>query len=161
MNLGENIYNFRVKKHMSQGDLAEALDVSRQSVSKWENNTAIPELEKLVRMAELFGITIDELVTGTTPESPAERPSPATPARRILSTQQILGIVLMAFGGLCLIVFTVVGIFTNAPLLGLCISLPFLACGGICLLCKENVGLKCGWTIFILSWLLFTIVWAR
>ncbi|MBQ7090965.1 MAG: helix-turn-helix transcriptional regulator [Clostridia bacterium] len=35
MNLGENIYTYRTMKHFTQGDLAEALDVSRQSVSKW------------------------------------------------------------------------------------------------------------------------------
>ena len=35
MNLGENIYRFRTEKNMSQGDLADALEVSRQSVSKW------------------------------------------------------------------------------------------------------------------------------
>ncbi len=70
MNLGENIYKFRTGKNMSQGDLAEQLEVSRQSVSKWENNSAVPELDKLLKMAELFGITIDELVTGTEQERP-------------------------------------------------------------------------------------------
>lgn len=38
MNLGETIYNLRKEKKLSQGDLAEQLSVSRQSVSKWENN---------------------------------------------------------------------------------------------------------------------------
>ena len=50
MNLGERIYRLRTERNMSQGDLAEALEVSRQSVSKWENNSAVPELDKLVRM---------------------------------------------------------------------------------------------------------------
>lgn len=73
MNLGENIYHHRTGKNMSQGDLAAALDVSRQSVSKWENNIAVPELEKLVRMCELFGITLDELV-GAQAEQAAHSP---------------------------------------------------------------------------------------
>ncbi len=64
MNLGENIYKYRTQKNMSQGDLAEALEVSRQSVSKWENNSATPELDKLMKMAAIFEITLDELVTG-------------------------------------------------------------------------------------------------
>lgn len=64
MNLGENIYRLRTQHNMSQGDLADALDVSRQSVSKWENNSATPELEKLLKMSELFGVTLDELVSG-------------------------------------------------------------------------------------------------
>ena len=64
MNLGERIYTLRTEKEMSQGDLAEALDVSRQSISKWETNGSVPELEKLVKLSEIFGITLDELVTG-------------------------------------------------------------------------------------------------
>lgn len=50
MNLGENIYRLRTERNMSQGDFADAMEVSRQSVSKWENNSAVPELEKLVKM---------------------------------------------------------------------------------------------------------------
>ena len=64
MNLGENIYTFRTVNNMSQGGLANALEVSRQSVSKWENNSAVPELDKLVKMSKLFGVTLDELVNG-------------------------------------------------------------------------------------------------
>lgn len=69
MSLGENIYQCRVAKNLSQGDLANELEVSRQSVSKWENNSAVPELDKLIRMSHLFGITIDELVNGPTVRS--------------------------------------------------------------------------------------------
>ena len=64
MNLGERIYMLRTKKNLSQGDLAELLNVSRQSVSKWENNSAVPDLDKIVRLSEVFGITVDELVKG-------------------------------------------------------------------------------------------------
>ena len=157
MNLGENIYQFRAARNMSQGDLADALDVSRQSVSKWENNSAVPELEKLVKMAHIFGITLDELVSGESPQFGEQPTSPPPPpqvapipeAKSRLSTAQILGIVLLSFGALCLIVFTAVGIFTGAWLLGLAIALPFLLCGAICLLCKQNLGLKCGWAIYL------------
>lgn len=69
MNLGENIYRLRIEKNMSQGDLADALEVSRQSVSKWENNSAVPELEKLVKMAGLFEVSLDTLV-GNQPVQP-------------------------------------------------------------------------------------------
>ena len=61
-NLGEQIYKYRTAKGLSQLELAEALDVSRQSISKWETNVAVPELAKLVKMAELFGVTLDELI---------------------------------------------------------------------------------------------------
>lgn len=56
MNLGEKIYELRMKKNLSQGDVADALDVSRQSVSKWENNSAVPDLDKIIKLAELFAL---------------------------------------------------------------------------------------------------------
>lgn len=62
MNLGENIFQHRSRLGLSQGDLANALEVSRQSVSKWENSGAVPELDKLVKMSELFDVSLDELV---------------------------------------------------------------------------------------------------
>lgn len=71
MNLGENIYRLRTEKNMSQGDLADALEVSRQSVSKWENNSAVPELDKVIRLSQIFEISIDELITGP----PLHKPS--------------------------------------------------------------------------------------
>ncbi len=52
------------RKNWSQGDLADALDISRQSVSKWETDASIPELDKLLKLSELFGVTLDELVRG-------------------------------------------------------------------------------------------------
>ena len=64
MTLGQNIARLRAQKNLSQGDLADALEVSRQSVSKWETDASIPELDKLLRLAELFGVTLDELVKG-------------------------------------------------------------------------------------------------
>lgn len=162
MNLGENIYRLRTEKNMSQGDLANALEVSRQSVSKWENDSAVPELEKLIKMAQIFGITIDELVTGEAnahPVPPPPQSIPAVPAKENrLSTAQILGIVLLAFGGLCLIVFTVVGIFTGIWMLGLTIALPFLLCGTVCLVCRRNIGLKCAWCVYIPLWILGMVV---
>ena len=74
MNLGETIYRLRSQRNMSQGDLADALEVSRQSVSKWENNSAVPELEKLVRMSEIFGVTLDELVLEKKPQTESPEP---------------------------------------------------------------------------------------
>lgn len=166
MNLGENIYRLRIEKNLSQGGLADALEVSRQSVSKWENNSAVPELDKLVKMAQLFGVSLDELVTGehkeeTAPLPPQAATQQATPVKQGLSPQQLLGIVLLVFGALCLIVFTVVGIFTGLWLLGLFVGLPFLLCGTICLLCKKNVGLKCAWAVFVPLWILLTVFMVR
>jgi len=62
MNLSEKILKLRTARNMSQGDLAEALDVSRQSVSKWETGQSVPDVDKLVRLADLFGVTTDYLL---------------------------------------------------------------------------------------------------
>ena len=62
MQLHENIYRLRTARNMSQGDLADALEVSRQSVSKWETGAAVPELDKLIKMSQLFDVTLDQLV---------------------------------------------------------------------------------------------------
>ena len=80
MTLGQNIYRLRTERGLSQGDLAEALDVSRQSVSKWETDGSVPELEKLRRLSELFHISLDALVGGeAAPEAPKARaPLPET-----------------------------------------------------------------------------------
>ena len=66
MSLGATISRLRAEKKLSQGELADALGVSRQSVSKWETDASIPELDKLVKLSQLFGVTLDELVTGET-----------------------------------------------------------------------------------------------
>lgn len=62
--LGERIYKYRTARGLSQLELSELLDVSRQSVSKWETDVAVPELSKLVKMAEVFEISLDALVLG-------------------------------------------------------------------------------------------------
>lgn len=63
-NLGERLYNLRTSNEMSQGNLAEKLDVSRQTISKWENNMSIPELDKIIALSELFGVSVDYIVKG-------------------------------------------------------------------------------------------------
>lgn len=73
MELNDRLYELRKNNNWSQEELAEKLDVSRQTVSKWESNKAIPELDKLVKLSEIYNITLDELVKGTTTnENPKE-----------------------------------------------------------------------------------------
>ena len=68
MNLGERILSFRKSKGYSQEDIANKLNVSRQTVSKWETNSSMPEADKIVPLCELFGITTDELLIGVRPK---------------------------------------------------------------------------------------------
>lgn len=62
MKLNEKIFENRKKLGLSQEDLANKLDVSRQTVSKWEVGNATPELEKIIKLSEIFDISVDELV---------------------------------------------------------------------------------------------------
>jgi len=64
MTLGEKIQQLRKSRGLSQEQLAEKINVSRQSISKWELNNAIPDLNKIVTLSELFSISIDELIKG-------------------------------------------------------------------------------------------------
>ena len=62
MTIGEKIYTLRTKSGMTQEQLAEKMGVSRQAISKWESDVSVPELNKLKGLANLFQITIDELM---------------------------------------------------------------------------------------------------
>jgi AbrB family looped-hinge helix DNA binding protein len=57
----ENIVRLRKIKQMTQEDIAEAVGVSRQAVAKWESGETIPDLEKCKLLAELFGVSLDDL----------------------------------------------------------------------------------------------------
>ena len=58
----DNLLNLRKRYSMTQEDLAEKLGVSRQAVAKWESGESVPDLEKSRLIAEVFGVTLDDLV---------------------------------------------------------------------------------------------------
>ena len=62
MKLAENLKFFRKKSGISQEELAEICQVSRQAIAKWENGESIPTLENLVFLADYYKISLDELV---------------------------------------------------------------------------------------------------
>ena len=71
MILGEKIAQLRRKNGWSQEELADKMGVSRQAVSKWESNQTTPDLERILRLSSLFGVTIDYLLKdGAEPEIP-------------------------------------------------------------------------------------------
>ena len=65
MAIGNRLYNLRKEKNISQEELANALDVSRQTVSKWETGESMPDFNKIKPICDYFGITTDELITGS------------------------------------------------------------------------------------------------
>ena len=149
MNLGETIYSLRTEKNLSQGDLAEILEVSRQSVSKWENNSAVPDLDKIIKLSEIFGVSLDELVKG---EKTIKETAPEVKTEVVYVKQEgfplrkIAGIILLCMAFLVTVLLLVAG----GGLAGLIFASPFLVCGIICFTVQKNVGLWCFWTVYVL-----------
>ena len=80
MTLGEKIRSLRKTAGLSQEAFAEQLGVSRQAVSKWENDNGLPETEKLINMAKLFGVSLDTLIgEESTDDIPAAEQASAPP----------------------------------------------------------------------------------
>lgn len=61
---GRRLQQLRKSKNLSQEDFADIMDVSRQSISKWENDNAYPEMNKLIFMSKYFDVSLDNLVLG-------------------------------------------------------------------------------------------------
>lgn len=68
MNIGEKLFELRKEKNLSQEEVAEKLNVTRQSVSKWETGQSTPDFDKILPLCELYEITTEELLTGKKPE---------------------------------------------------------------------------------------------
>ena len=155
MTLGENIVRLRTQKNWSQGDLADVLDISRQSVSKWETDASIPELDKLLKLSELCCVTRDELVRGedapkAETAAPAAQAVPASFTPQTSSEQEkrhtIAGTILMCIGAVLLLTCL---ILAGDLLAGLICGLPFFLCGIICFTVKHRTGLWCGWAAYL------------
>mgnify|MGYP003295081062 CR=1 FL=1 len=152
MKLSDKIIGLRKSNGMSQEDLAEKLNVSRQSISKWETNASVPELDKLIQLSDMFGISLDELVRSEALEvanvREEEAPSSPPPQPQIIiqhsmSTQKVVGFILLALGILCCLL----ALFAGSGLL--IIGGYIIFCSVICLLVKKYAGLLIGWiTIF-------------
>lgn len=177
MTLAKKIAALRGERRLSQGDLAERLDVSRQSVSKWETGQSVPELDKLIKLADLFGVTVDELVrNGDAPKAAEPSRAGTAPAaqpetkiiyverpRRRLTPVQILGVICVVAGVLLCVVgdaeLTVLGaamIIASLPLL-LVKKHPLLVCGWL----AWAVGylFLCNPALTGVYWQPFTAVW--
>ena len=104
--LSEKLYKLRKNSGLSQDQLAEQLNVSRQAISKWEQGTAVPESEKLITISNYFGVTVDYLLkedtadtTNTTAESIEGKP------------KMIAGIVICIAGIVSMVIWGLLSIF--------------------------------------------------
>ncbi len=80
MEFNNKLYELRKQKGFSQEELANRLNVSRQTISKWEVGESTPDMEKLVAISDLFEVSLDELVKG-------EELKLAEPSERIVKSE--------------------------------------------------------------------------
>lgn len=109
MDFNNRLYQLRKQKGLSQEELANRLNVSRQTVSKWEVGDSTPDMEKLIAMSDLFDVSLDKLVMGKEDE---EKPPSTTKSelvtvlnekvltnknkKRVKSILKVVGIILAA-----------------------------------------------------------------
>ena len=145
MSVGSRIFELRMSKNLSQSALADMLDVSRQSVSKWETDSAVPDLDKLMKLCNVFEVTLDEL-TGRTDSmngEPGKTEICSLPAR----TQQVFGYILfvMSFSVALLLLFR--GRNEGDFIIMVPVLLALLICGMICFFLKQRALYWCIWTM--------------
>lgn len=150
MTLGQRITHLRTAHNLTQEQLAEQLGVSRQSVSKWETDASMPELDKLVKLSQIFSLSLDELVKGEAPAPPDPPPSPApgsdTPQHTTgFSKQQVVGLVLLVLG----VLLALLPLFFGGGLVGVVLAVPFLLCALWCWKIRRYTGLWCLWTVYL------------
>ena len=100
MTIGETIQRLRTKRRLSQEQLAELVGVSRQAVSKWELNAALPDTDKLIPLAQALGVSIDELLGNSPGEAGGETPLMEQKQPGGVATRWYwLGLIPVAWGG--------------------------------------------------------------
>lgn len=132
MNLGENLQILRKSKGMSQEELAEKLDVSRQAVSKWETGETSPETEKIILICDIFNCSMDTLVKGKITDSDNSNIKIYDDFMNKFSKGVSLGVFLILLG--VTILLTIIGLVPNEEnlekyvVIGVAILLIFVVC---------------------------------
>lgn len=90
MNFASNLQKLRKRENMSQEALAEKLDVTRQSVSKWESGATYPEMDKLISICKIFNVDMDTLVNGDVEEESKQEKDSSINTKDLLNKFNIL-----------------------------------------------------------------------
>ena len=128
--IGTRIANLRSQYSYSQEYVAEQLGVSRQAVSKWEQNQSYPDTENLIALSQLFKVSVEYLAIGETQEK-KEEPKEVE-KQQAKSSQKIIGYILLSTGLLSLLL----GIIIDFVLV--IVSAYFIISGIVCLLAKKH-----------------------
>lgn len=102
MTLGQRIQELRKQNNLSQEALGDRLGVSRQAISRWEMDGAVPEVDKLIAMSRLFGVSLNELLGVEEPEKKDPEPGNPGPDRRLIRRLTALCAVLAVTSALSL-----------------------------------------------------------
>lgn len=97
MSFSENLYNLRKKEGLSQEEFAEKIDVSRQTISKWEIGQTTPEMDKLIMISKLFNVSIDELTENAVINENNNEPSSIKPKKKFLFLKMLLFLLIIYF----------------------------------------------------------------
>lgn len=92
MTLAERLQDLRKSAGYSQEEVAERLDVSRQAVSKWESGQGNPEIENIIKLAELFRVSTDYILLGREPE-PAAPPKKARMSKEARVAAAVISVI--------------------------------------------------------------------
>ena len=144
--LGQRIYKYRTERGLSQLELSELLDVSRQSISKWETDVAVPELSKLVKMAEVFGISLDALVLGKDDEQkeePIKEEHAAAPIAEIRERSRLKTGFGFCFLGVGILLSFLILLLAGDILAALILFVPFGVSAFFCLKQFRHAALWC------------------
>ena len=105
--LSEKLYKLRKNSGLSQEQLAEQLNVSRQAISKWESGTAVPESEKLINISNYFGVSVDYLL-----KDDAEDKAKVTDSTMEEKPKMIAGIIICIAGIISMVIWGLLSIFS-------------------------------------------------
>lgn len=105
--ISEKIYKLRKNSGLSQEQLAEQLNVSRQAISKWESGTAVPESEKLITISNYFGVSVDYLL-----KDEEEFKEKATDSSAEEKPKMIAGIIICIAGIVAMVIWGLLSIFS-------------------------------------------------
>lgn len=106
MALSEKLYTLRKKSGLSQEQLAEQLNVSRQAISKWESGASSPESDKLIAISNYFDVSLDYLMKADNEQSKdASQAAQKETSQAAEHTQRSVGIIVCICGIICLIVW--------------------------------------------------------
>ena len=122
MTIGERLLKLRREKNLSQEELANVLDVSRQTVSKWETDQSLPDSDKIIPLCNYFGITSDELLTGNSNIKEAKQENVKSNFARNIAIAVMLYIFSIIAIVLCAAQF-------NQPIIGVSIFFALIAIG--------------------------------